>query len=72
MKNWRPKGWDNPYNFARGGAIPKYELQSRCFDEGAGAFLEAIWKLAKESPTGTFVFDSNVINIYEGDNGEET
>ena len=72
MNKWRPEGCDNPYNFMNGGAIPKYELQSRCFDEGIDAIMGAIWKLAKESPTGTFTFDSNVINIYGVDNGEET
>ncbi len=33
-------------------------------EAGADAIIEALFKLAKESPTGTFVFDSRVVNIY--------
>ena len=38
---WRP---ENPYNFAHGGAIPKYEIQSRCFEEGVDALIEKLKK----------------------------
>ena len=60
---YRPKGYENPYNFVSGGAIPKYEIQSRCFDEGADAMLETLFKLAKESPLGTFTIDSREITL---------
>jgi len=69
---WKPESLENPYNFSRGGAIPKYEVQSRCFDEGADAMLEALRENSKmmkayvrfiEEPKGTWVFipdkDSN-------------
>lgn len=32
---------------------------------GADAMLEALFKLAKESPTGTFTIDSREYHIYE-------
>jgi len=41
---YRPKGWENPYNFMNGGAIPKYEKQSQVFEDSAVAFLEGLKK----------------------------
>ena len=41
------------------------EAREHTFEAGADALLEAIWKLAKDSPTGTFTFDTNTINIFE-------
>lgn len=41
---YRPKGWENPYDFMSGGAIPKYEAQSRVFEEGADAMLAELKK----------------------------
>ncbi len=61
---WRPKGWENPFAFVTGEPIPKYEEKHHAYEEGADAMVEAIWELAKESPTGTFVFDSKVVCIY--------
>ncbi len=66
MKNWknnRPEGWENPYPVE---AMTYPEHQARkIFEAGADAMLEAIWKMAKESPTGTFAFDTHTINIFE-------
>ncbi len=62
--SWRPDGWENPYNFMTGEPIPKWKGKSESFEEGADALLEALFKLAKESPTGTFVIDSKVVDIY--------
>jgi len=53
MSKWRPEGWVKEY-----GDNSEYE-------DGADAILEALFKMAKQSPTGTFIIDSNVINIYE-------
>ena len=39
-------------------------LKRRCFEAGADAMLEALWKMAKESPTGIFYFDSNIKQVY--------
>ena len=64
--NWRPEGWDKKQpdarcSLANVNCIPK--LTS--FEAGADAMLEALFKLAQDSPTGTFTIDSKVINIYE-------
>lgn len=40
-------------------------------EAGAMAMLEALMELASESPTGTFVIDSKIINIYGNNGGEE-
>ena len=32
-------------------------------EAGADAYEEAIWKMARESPTGTFIFDTNIVGI---------
>ena len=42
----RPEGWENPYNFMTGGAIPPYEKQSQAFETGADAMLEGLKKHA--------------------------
>ena len=55
----------NPYKTEMGYSDP---VKAAAFEEGADAILEAIGKLAKESPTGTFTFDSNMIQIYDGEN----
>ena len=41
------------------------EAREYTFEAGADAMLEAIWKMAKDSPTGTFIFDTNAINVFE-------
>jgi len=38
----RPEGWENPFNFMNGGAIPKYEKQSQSYEDGADAMLELL------------------------------
>ena len=35
------------------------EAREHTFEAGATAMYEAIWKMAEESPTGTFTFDAN-------------
>jgi len=62
---WRPAGWWDT------NSKPDYEdgsyddLWQAGFECGADAMLEALYKLAEESPTKTFTVDSRVINIYE-------
>jgi len=41
------------------------EAYMKGVEDGKKELLEALFKLAKESPTGTFVIDSHVVNIYE-------
>ncbi|KKM99441.1 hypothetical protein LCGC14_1147780 [marine sediment metagenome] len=63
-KDWRPPDWDimNYCTVEEQKESPL--LAMHFFEAGADAMLEAIWKLAKESQTGAFVFDSNAGNIY--------
>ncbi len=69
---WRPeKGWDNPHE---DGNDPKHTCMrpETCdcdchdaYEAGANAMMEALFEMAKESPTGTFVIDSKEVHIYE-------
>ena len=77
---WRPKDWENiePCDMC-----PNISRTTNCavmcepwqryahMEVGADAMLKAIWKLAEDSPTGTFTFDFNAINIYGGENDTE-
>jgi len=67
---YRPEGWETTKRMA----LPIDEVSrsvawANGYEAGADAFLEAIWKMAKESPTGTFTFDTHevpsVFNIKE-------
>ena len=66
---WRPKDWKNPFNiaavYARGNDN-KPISHNEAYEYGADAILEALMGLATESPTGTFTFDSRVVNIFRG------
>ncbi len=64
----RPKEWVNPYKEY---SIPpnKFPIRGSAFEDGADAILEALFKMAKESPTGTFVIDSKAIDIFRGGGG---
>lgn len=66
---WRPSVWAK----ARTEFFEAHQRKNRWgkarqidYEAGADAMLEAIWKMAKESPTGTFTFDTNTVNILEG------
>lgn len=71
IKQWRPSGWENPYkiNLEDWGVKPMQgdliiqPSQVEVFEAGASAMLESLFKLAKESPTGTFTLDSRPIHI---------
>jgi len=79
VKSWRPKGWKNSYK-----DLPIVHLEwddgrvihyspPVIYEAGADDLYDALWKMAKESPTGTFTLDTNTINIYnEEDNAEDT
>ena len=71
----RPKGWEDTKFYAcmdltKGGG--DYADIYDVFEAGADAILDAIWKMAKESPAGTFTFDTHEVNCFsvpeEGDN----
>ena len=64
---WRPKGWEDDkfykcMDLTHGGG--DYADIYEVFEAGADAMLEELFKLAKESPTGTFVLDSHEMHIY--------
>jgi hypothetical protein len=49
------------------------EIICAAFEDGADEMLDALFKLAKESPTGTFTIDSRgiTINLVGGGNEKE-
>ena len=63
---WRPEGWENPYKPVVGKVYSVGFDETPCdsYETGADALWDALWKMAKESPTGTFTIDSNVVNVY--------
>ena len=69
----RPDNWENPFTKLLQKAMNlqadnfpyrDVKAEEKAFEAGADAMLEAIWKMAKDSPTGTFTFDTNTINIF--------
>lgn len=67
---YRPEGWKNPnkdYYHAFPDVPSVQDVEYEAYEAGADAILEALWKMAKESPTGTFTLDSNMVNIYCSD-----
>jgi len=70
---WRPEGWVNPYldaliidkerilfRLPDGGIYIEgqgREIGTNAYEEGATAILEALFKMAKKSPTDTFIID---------------
>ena len=68
-KMYRPEGWKNPRS-NDGEAEDTYSHYE--FEDGADALLEGLFKMAKESPTGTFIIDSREYHVYcEGSIPEE-
>ncbi len=78
MSNWRPEDW-----FQGGGLHDevngeyKENFMTNAYETGADAILDAMWKLAEESPTKTFTIDANCKQVYsqkppDGCNSEET
>ncbi len=68
-KMWRPDGWvrEQSIYFERNQPVsPYYKTREKDYESGANAILEALFKLAKESPTGTFIIDSREAYIYLG------
>ena len=67
---YRPKDWKNP--FCESCWWKKQPAGNKCgecmciFEVGADAMLNALFKLAKESPTGTFEIDSKSVNCFTG------
>lgn len=71
---WRPdkKEWEEDkfykcMDLTEGGGT--YRSIYEVFEAGADAILDALFKMAKESPTGTFTIDSKVVIIQEVKDG---
>ncbi|KKK58603.1 hypothetical protein LCGC14_3042780 [marine sediment metagenome] len=65
MSEWRPESWENDFEYKRA-LEGEYLLPSVVFEAGADAMLAVIWQMAKDSSTGTFVFDSHGMHIFVG------
>ncbi len=68
LQRYRPENWD--WNGIRDRALEAvgWDKEGTGYEEqlvevGADAMLDALFKMAKESPTGTFVIDSRGINV---------
>jgi len=69
---WRPDNWEyQKKTIIDIDAHPEktWDVAHSCgwadgYEAGADAILEAIWKLAEESPTKTFFFDANIQRAY--------
>ncbi len=59
---WRPPNWAKVLEKICGENPHSYDVYY--VEAGADAMLEALFKMAEESPTKTFVIDSQVIAIY--------
>ena len=62
MSKWRPDNWSPTELFAK---TPVYTSGVDYIEMGADAMIDALFELAKKSPTGTFTIDSTVISIYK-------
>ena len=65
---WRPKNWDSreivDKILTSDDPLTGMTASQSLVEAGATAMLEAIWKLAEESPTKTFTFDKNHFHVY--------
>ena len=62
---WRDKNFKNPYgNEWYMSSCPQQYARGEAYETGYNDCLNALFKLAKESPTGTFVIDSKEQHIY--------
>ena len=62
----RPEGFKNPHEtvYKPGENSAVDVAEGIAYEAGADAYEAAIWKMAKESPTGTFTIDSNITQVY--------
>ncbi len=77
MRNFRPIDWDETYESYRDLYKGVSRSEILIFEAGADAILDAMWKLAEESPTKTFTIDANCNQVYsqkppDSCNSEET
>ena len=65
---YRPPGFKNPFTVESGNLSRIADQEAAIFEAGADALIEALFDLARESPTGTFVIDSKMVRIYSCEN----
>ena len=58
------KGFNNPHIWVDEDKFDVYGEHYDAFEAGAAEYERCIWKLAKESPTGTFVFNTHAVNVF--------
>ena len=63
--SYRPDNWDEVKPKSLDTDPDWIDVFDSGVEAGADALYEAIWKMAKDSPTGTFTFDTNTINVFE-------
>ena len=62
MREWRPSDWEETKFKNLFGMLPRdgtYPHPYDVYEIAADAIVAGIWKMAKESATGTFVFDTH-------------
>jgi len=59
-KDWKPLQTESGYFWMPDGNHIPMGAANALYEAGADAMLEAIWELAKKSPTGNFTFASGV------------
>ena len=59
---WRPDNWEGLKKLGDKELNDENYLDNT-FEAGADAMLDALFKLAKESPTGKFEIDSHIVSI---------
>lgn len=58
---YRPEGFEEYLKRHCGVVVP---ADAKLINIGADAMLEGLWEMAKESPTGVLIIDSNLMEIY--------
>lgn len=65
--SWRPAGWGKinpqPIGTPMGYAFNSEDLYKHG-EKCADAILEALWELARQSPTKTFTIDANTYQVF--------
>ena len=66
---WRPEeDWAHQRSvyFEQKQTLNRWQkTRQKDYEAGADAMLDALWKMAKESPTGTFTLDTHIITIHQ-------
>ena len=61
---WRPDNWEHTRSVWLEQNYTTGKMKQKTFEAGADALLEALFKLAQESPTKTFTIDSRESQVF--------